>query len=105
VSVQISYDSDVDRSLQLMEAAAVAETRVLRAPNPPQAFLARFADSGIELELGAWINDPENGQLNLKSALNRTIWRRFLENGIRIPFPQREIRILADAGRDPHTPV
>jgi small-conductance mechanosensitive channel len=103
--VQISYDSDVDRALQLMEAAAHAQPRVLRGPNPPQAYLARFADSGIDIELGVWINDPENGQLNLKSALNRAIWQSFQENGIRIPFPQREIRILADAGPDPRAPV
>ena len=33
--------------------------------------LARFAESGIELELGVWINDPENGQGNLRSAINQ----------------------------------
>ena len=95
VNVQISYDCDVDQALKLMEAAARAEPRVLQAPNPPQAFLVRFADSGIDLELGVWINDPENGQLNLKSALNQTIWRSFQTHGIRIPFPQREVRIIA----------
>ncbi len=98
VNVQISYDSDVDLALKLMEAAAGAEARVLKAPNPPQAFLARFADSGIDLELGVWINDPQNGQLNLKSALNRAIWRSFQANGIEIPFPQREVRIRTIAG-------
>ena len=35
-----------------MEAAGSAEPRVLKAPNAPAAFLARFADTGIELELG-----------------------------------------------------
>jgi small-conductance mechanosensitive channel len=105
VSVQIGYDCDVDRALALMEAAAEAEPRVQRTPNPPQAFLARFADSGIELELGAWINDPENGQLNLKSALNRRIWQSFREHGIRIPYPQREVRVLADATGERPAPV
>jgi small-conductance mechanosensitive channel len=98
VNVQISYDCDVDQALKLMEAAARAEPRVLQAPNPPQAFLVRFADSGIDLELGVWINDPENGQLNLKSALNQTIWRSFQAHGIRIPFPQREVRVISAPG-------
>ena len=49
-----------------MEEAGSAEPRVLKAPNAPAALLARFADNGIELELGVWINDPENGQGNLR---------------------------------------
>ena len=91
--VQVSYDSDVERALRLMEEAAAAELRVLKAPNPPMAFLAGFGDSGINLELGVWIDDPENGQLNLRSAINQSIWRAFGANGIKIPFPQRDVWI------------
>ena len=94
IPVQVSYDSDVERALGLMEEAALAEPRVLKAPNPPMAFLAGFGDNGIDLELGVWINDPENGQLNLRSAINQSIWRAFGANGIKIPFPQREFRWL-----------
>jgi small-conductance mechanosensitive channel len=95
VPVQVSYDSDVPLALKLMEAAARAEPRVLGAPNEPMGYLVRFADNGIELELGVWINDPENGQLNIRSALNQSILRAFKANGIRIPFPQRELRVIA----------
>jgi small-conductance mechanosensitive channel len=98
VNVQIGYASDVDRAIALMEAAARAEPRVLQAPNPPQAFVARFADSGIELELGVWISDPESGQLNLRSALNRTILRSFRAEGIEIPYPRREVRLVGPEG-------
>ena len=73
LSVQISYDSDVDRALALMEEAAARHDRVLKAPDPPTAFLASFGDNGIVLELGLWSADPEKGQLTLKSALNRQI--------------------------------
>jgi len=58
----------------------------------------RFADSGIDLELGVWISDPENGQLNLKSALNQAILRAFRANGIQIPFPRRDVRIVEAPG-------
>jgi small-conductance mechanosensitive channel len=75
-----------------MEEAARAEPRVLGAPNDPASFLVRFGENGIDLELGVWIKDPENGQLNLRSALNKAILRSFRANGIRIPFPQREVR-------------
>ena len=98
IPVQVSYDSDVERALQLMAEAAAVQARVLRAPNPPEAFVARFGESGIDLELGLWINDPENGQLNLRSAINRAILKAFASAGIRIPFPQRELRMLDAAG-------
>ena len=59
-----------------MEAAALTEPRVLKnAPNAPAAFLVRFAEGGIELELGVWINDPEKGQLDLRSSIQRAIWK------------------------------
>jgi len=95
VPVQVSYDSDVQLALKLMEQAAHAEPRALKtAGYEPMAFLVRFADNGIDLELGVWINDPENGQLGLRSALNQSILRLFVANGIRIASPQRELRIV-----------
>ena len=94
VPVQVGYGSDLELALQLMAEAAHGEARVLKAPDPPAAFVVRFADSGIDLELGFWIDDPENGQGNLRSAINRAIWRAFRANGISIPFPQREVRII-----------
>jgi small-conductance mechanosensitive channel len=106
VSVQVSYDSDVDLALRLLEEAALAEPRVLRTPNPPAAFLVGFAESGIDLELGVWINDPEQGQLNLKSSINRRLWKSFQAAGIKIPYPQRELRILGpQGGMDGATPA
>jgi len=94
IQVQISYDSDVDRALALMEEAARTHDRVLKAPDPPTAFLSSFGDNGMVLELGVWIADPEKGQLNLRSALNREILKAFGANDIRLPFPQRDVRIV-----------
>jgi hypothetical protein len=53
-----------------------------------------FADSGIEYETAVYIADPQNGKLGVQSAMNRAIWRAFHENGISIPYPQREVRML-----------
>ncbi len=100
--IQISYDSDLALAMRLMEEAALGEPRTLRAAGTaPLVNVLGFADNGINLELAVWINDPENGQGNLKSSLNVTIWKVFQANGIKIPFPQREVRILgADAASD-----
>jgi len=96
IQVQVGYKDDPERAMRLMEEAAVKHPRVLADP-PAKAFLARFADSGIELELGVWIDDPESGMLNLRSELNLAIWRAFQEAGIEIPYPQREVRVLPGA--------
>jgi small-conductance mechanosensitive channel len=45
--------------------------------------------------MGVWINDPEEGQLNLRSDINMEIWRKFQEAGITIPNPQRDIHIVS----------
>ena len=100
IPVQVGYDSDVDLALRLMEEAGAAEPRVLKAPNAPTAFVVRFGESGIDLELGVWLADPEAGQLGLRSSINRAILRAFQAHGIRIPYPQREVRILTEAAPD-----
>jgi small-conductance mechanosensitive channel len=92
--VQIRYGSDLQKAMALMTAAACAHPRVLRDP-APATFLVRFADSGIDLELGFWIADPEAGQLNMRSDINLVIWEGFKREGIEIPYPQREVRIIS----------
>lgn len=94
--VQVSYGSDVERAMALLVGAAVTQSRVLADP-PPTAYLVRFADSGIDLELGFWIADPQEGTLSVRSAINLQVWRAFKAEGIEIPFPQREVRLLGDA--------
>ena len=84
-----------------MEEAARAEPRVMGNPNPPIGFVVNFGDSGINLELGFWLRDPQNGQLALKSSLNRRIYSAFKANGISIPFPRRDVRIVREAGDAP----
>ena len=93
IQVQVAYKDDPARAMRLMEEAARKNPRVLADP-PPKAFLARFGDSGIELELGVWVGDPEAGMLNIRSELNLEIWRTFREAGVEIPYPQREVRVL-----------
>ncbi|MDP5239871.1 mechanosensitive ion channel [Uliginosibacterium sp. 31-16] len=96
VKVQVAYQSDVERALQILEELPLQEARVIADP-APKAFLVSFDDSGMTLELGFWINDPEKGSLEIRSNINRAILRRFREEGIEIPFPQREVRLLNPA--------
>lgn len=91
--VQVAYGSDIERAMRILLDTAKAQPRVLNDPEP-RAFLVAFGDSGINLELGVWINDPEQGTLQLRSDINLAIWREFQAAGIAIPYPQREVRML-----------
>lgn len=96
-TVGVAYDTDLERAMQIMVEAAEAQPRVLREP-PPKVFLTMFADSAINLELGFWIADPDGGKGNVISDINLEIWRAFRAHGIAIPFPQRDVRIVSQAG-------
>ena len=93
VNVQVSYKTDLDQAMQLMIDAARQQERVLSDPEPA-VMLTDFADSGINLELGFWIPDPEAGTGGVRSDINLAIWKAFRESGIEIPYPQREVRVL-----------
>lgn len=93
IPVQISYASNLETAMRLMLEAANSHSRVLREP-APSALLTAFGDNGINLELLAWIEDPERGKLNLNSDINLAIYKAFAANKIEIPFPQRDIRIV-----------
>lgn len=96
-NVQVSYATDVDRALALLQQAARVSPRVLDDPAPGAA-LVDFGADGLNLALTFWIGDPENGRLNVTSEVNREILRLFRENGIEIPFPQRDVRIVQMPG-------
>jgi small-conductance mechanosensitive channel len=90
--VRVSYRSDPELAMRLLLRATEGHPRILR-DQPPVARLMAFGDSGIELELRFWIPDPHEGVNNVRSDVNRAIWRLFAENGIVIPVAQREVRL------------
>jgi small-conductance mechanosensitive channel len=88
--IRISYRDDPELALRVLLQACEGQKRVLREPAPVSR-LMHFGDSGIELELRFWISDPQEGVNNVRSEVNRAIWRLFKENGLTIPVAQREI--------------
>ncbi len=94
--IQVSYECDLERAMTILVEAAKAQPRVLAEP-APVALLLSFADSGINLELGFWISDPEQGTGAIRSDINLKIWRDFKAAGIEIPYPQREVRVIGES--------
>ena len=90
VSIGVSYNSDINKAMELLEKAIQDIDRILNKPKP-KIFLNEFADSSVNLEIKFWIKDPENGINNIKSEVNKRIWNLFKDNNIEIPFPQQDI--------------
>ena len=91
--VMISYDDDPEFALKLLFDAVANHQRILRDP-PPVTRLMAFEDYGMRLEVRFWIADPMNGVNNVRSDVNRAIWRIFREHGVKMPVAQRELRML-----------
>ena len=104
ITLQVAYESDLDLALKLMEEAAKLETRLVQSVEPPTALVNGFADSGINLELVLWVTGPQAGILNLRSALNRRIFDAFKSNGIAIPYPRRDVRVMDGGATAPPPP-
>ena len=90
--VRISYKDDPELAMQLMLQATEGHPRIIREPAPVVRLMS-FGDHGIELELRFWIPDPQEGVNNVRSDVNRRIWKVFKQHGITIPVAQREISV------------
>jgi small-conductance mechanosensitive channel len=94
--VMVSYDDDPEIALKLLFEAVEHHPRILRDP-PPVTRLMAFEDYGMRIEVRFWIADPMNGVNNVRSDVNRAIWKIFRTHGVKIPVAQRELRMLEKA--------
>jgi len=94
--VTISYEDDPEIALQALLEATQHHPRILKEPHPVTRLMS-FEDHGMRLEVRFWIADPMNGVNNVRSDINREIWKVFKQQGIKIPVAQREIRMLGRA--------
>ena len=90
--VSVAYDAPVDRVVELLQQACLSQPRVLSEPAPLVA-LSAFGADGLEFTVNYWFEDPANGQLSLKSDINRAILKTLKEHHIDIPYPQRVVHM------------
>lgn len=89
----ILYEKNIDDVLRMLEEAALSVTRVSSVIKP-QALLIKLGVDGLELQVGFWIADPENGRLNVLSDVNRALWKVLQEHQISLAHPKRDIRLM-----------
>lgn len=98
----VGYETDLNLLLPLLTETVAKVERVCAEP-PPQVLLTRFGADGLDLEIGYWLEDPENGRGNLASNVNLAVWKVLQDHQVTIPYPQRDIRIVSDDQKGPET--
>jgi small-conductance mechanosensitive channel len=94
ILVPISPDADIDRAIKLLEEAALVDPRVLRKPpHAPLARIASFGDTGVNIELGAFVTDASVDVLGLRGVIQREVLRTLQANGIALAYPRRDVHV------------
>lgn len=91
-----SYADDPHKVSEYAINAALGVKRVL-AQRRPVCWVTGFGDSSVDYVLRFWIGDAEGGLTNVRGQVYLALWDAFKENGVAIPFPQREVRVLNEA--------
>jgi len=97
-----AYTDDPHEVRRIAIAAAQRVGRVLSL-RKPVCHIVGFGDSSVDYILRFWISDPTEGLTNIRGNVYLALWDAFRENGISIPFPQREVRILGGDPKDAAT--
>ena len=92
-TVGISYDSDPEKAIRLIQGI-IDSTEATDKTQKPTIGIRDFADSAITIEYRYWV--PTVKYFNTLYQVNLQILKAFRDNGINMPYPQREIRILSN---------
>ncbi len=90
--VGVSYASDPAEIRKVLTQVAAANSDVLPQP-PPDVIFTGFGDNSIDFQLRVWTESKVQTYPTLKSDLYFAIFQAFRDNGIEIPFPQRDLHI------------
>jgi len=93
LSVGVAYDTDLNQALATIQGILKSNPRVLQDP-APLIQVSTLAESAVNIGVRPWVN-----VLDYAAAigeLNQAMVESFRERGIKIPFPQREVRLLGN---------
>ena len=92
IIIGVAYGSNVKLVTKILEDSAKNQTGVLKNPKPFVQF-DDFGDSALMFSLNFYINDSFSDP-KIKSAMRYRIDANFRENGVTIPFPQRDVHLF-----------
>jgi len=91
IPIGVDYDTDVERLRSTLLRVAERYRGVLKSP-PPIVYFAGFGESSLDFELRVFLRDV-GLRLKTLSDLRFAILQALREEGISIPFPQRDLHV------------
>ncbi|MDY0296126.1 MAG: mechanosensitive ion channel [Acidobacteriota bacterium] len=98
IPVGVAYHSEPEKVREILIQVARDNAQVLKQPRPRVLFHG-FGDSALNMELQVWVREPREFRV-IRSDINFAIFGAFRAAGIQIPFPQRDVHIIAGQKRD-----
>lgn len=92
IPVGVSYNEDPEKVKRILLSVAKDNPNVLEMPESTVLFDA-YGDSSLNFYLAVWTTTHTDKPRVLKSELYFEIFKRFKQEGVEIPFPQRDIHI------------
>jgi small conductance mechanosensitive channel len=84
------YEDDIDKVKDILKDILNQDERILEEPEPRIA-VSELADNSINFIVRPWVNSSD--VLSVKYSILEQIKKRFDEEGISIPYPQRDVHI------------
>lgn len=99
VDFSVPYSTDVRSMVEYIKTAVGQHEQVINGPDipfeeRPDCEIDSFGDSGINMFVEFWMNGVDDGRNRVGGDLMLIIFETLRENGVEIPFPQREVKIL-----------
>jgi len=92
--VGVAYGSDTTKVTQILLDVVKADIDILKSPTP-QVWFDQFGDSSLNFVIKYWIDKPTK-KFIIQSNIMHRINESLKDNGIVIPFPQRDIHIKTE---------
>jgi small-conductance mechanosensitive channel len=89
--VGVDYSSDVELVKKILIDSVINHSKISPLPEPFVRF-ENFGDSSLDFSVFFWSHEIFPIE-NIKSEIRFTINKKFRENGVTIPFPQRVVHV------------
>ncbi len=89
----VSYETDINRVPEIIEAAVAALPFVLKQPDGPDCELKGFGESSVDFGVEYWVAGIDDGKNKYGSPVLFAIWNALKAEGIEMPYPHRVVEL------------
>ena len=93
MTIGVSYGDDLNKAKRIITDLIKADERILADPEP-QVLVSNLGESSVDFVVRPWVNSPDFWKI--KCDLTQKIKEKFDEEGINIPFPQRDVHLIQE---------